>query len=103
MISFNRDGSTTFISDTNPSITQHVAAGTPMATVDAMYATFLVANPVPVLAPPAPQIIVIPDFNHGVTGGLYLDGTTLKVSLGPTGFAQIGTTGPAGPTGVVIA
>jgi hypothetical protein len=53
MIIFNKDGSATFVSDTNVSVTQS-ASGTP-AQIDTAYSTFLQANP-----PPVSPLISVP-------------------------------------------
>jgi hypothetical protein len=96
-MSINRDGSVTFNSDNGNGATQTFPPGTLQATVDAAYLTFQAANPVKVI-PPAPTLIVLPTINPGVTGAMFLNGTTLSVSLGPTGSNQIGATGPSGAT-----
>lgn len=55
MMQLNRDGSATFISDTNPQVTQN-ATGTP-AQIDAAYLVFLAANP-----PPKPTVVTRQQF-----------------------------------------
>jgi hypothetical protein len=61
MIEYHSDGSATFISDTNPAITQ-IAVGAP-AQIATAYAAFLVANPPPKLVRQTPS-----DFLNLFTG-----------------------------------
>ena len=97
---FNRDGSCTFFAEDGSNATQTVTGSG--STIDAAYATFLLAHPLPPL-PPAPVLVhAVPSADPGMTGALFITGNTLHVSQGPSATAiQIGATGPTGQVAVI--
>ena len=98
-IKFFNPLSAVFTNDTTGASTG--CTGATPATIDAIYATWIISNPPPPVVAPT-LVHALPTSNPGLTGALYLANNTLYVSQGPTGAAvQIGATGPTGVAVVI--
>jgi hypothetical protein len=99
-IHFNLDGSVIFVSENGDGAVQTITAGTPQSTWGPQYTTFIAAHGAPVVQVQS-GLVVIPNTNPGVTGALWLNSSTLNISLGSGGTQQIGGTGPTGGVSVI--
>jgi hypothetical protein len=101
-ILFNANGSITFQAEDGSGATQTIPPGTSDAVWIPQYKTFQAAHAA-TSVPEPPPIVVLPDFDPGVFGAVFIASNTLQVSQGPSARPiQIGATGPIGLTGAII-